>query len=100
MKHTGILFNFIILALIVLIIMSHREGYTSDEIRQMFLDSKAGDYTTADGTINGNDFCELVKSDSKCVAGAGHMGKHMGTFFDCETVAGMEEGSLITYKCE
>jgi acyl-coenzyme A synthetase/AMP-(fatty) acid ligase len=99
MKHTGMIFNVIILALIALIIVSHREGFTSEELRKIYIDSKAPVYATADGTANGTKFCELMKPGSKCIAGAGSTGEHMGLFTDCETVVGMKASSLISYKC-
>lgn len=93
-------FNIIIVAIIALIIMSHREGYTSDELRKMYVDSKAQEFPLADGSISGKAYCEKVSAGSTCVAGAGDMGEYTGMFFDCEKVPGMKSGALIKYKCE
>ena len=93
-------FNIIIVAVIALIIMSHREGFTNDELRKMYVDSKATEFALADGSISGKAYCEKVSKGSKCVAGAGDMGEYLGMFFDCDKVPGAKSGSLIKYKCE
>ena len=93
-------FNIIIMATIALIIMSHSEGFTSDELRKMFIDSKATEFSLADGSIAGKAFCEKMSKGSTCVAGAGTMGDYLGMFFDCDKVPGSKSGALIKYKCE
>jgi len=92
--------NIIIAAVIAIIIMSHREGFTTDELRKMYIDSKATEFPLADGSISGNAYCEKVSKGSKCVAGAGDMGEYLGMFFDCDTVPGAKSGALIKYKCK
>jgi hypothetical protein len=92
--------NVAIVMIILAIIMTHTEGFSADEIRKKFIDSKAEEFSMADGSISGDAFCTKVKSGAKCVAGAGTMGDYLGQFFECKTVPGMKSGAMIKYKCD
>ena len=92
--------NIAIVMIIVAIIMTSREGFSADELRKKFIDSKAEEFGLADGSLSGDAHCENVAKGSKCVAGAGSMGEYLGQFFDCKTVPGMKDGAMLKYKCE